>query len=100
MTSVTDADRLLSEALDLCVRARNLDGMHRRETHLSWSVDPDGWVASGRFAQFVEMNNADNPHAPISTRCATMPLWAADQYDRDLADWEKRARAYLQKAML
>ena len=96
---MSEADKLLSEALDLCVRARNLDGMRRREAHLEASSDPEFWVGSGRFAQFVEMNNADNRHAPISTRSATMPLWLADQYDRDLADWEQRARAYLEKVM-
>ena len=94
-----EADILLSEALDLCVRARKLDGMRRREAHLEASIDPEAWIASGRFAQFVEMSNADNRHTPISTRSATMPLWAADQYDRDLADWEQRARAYLEKVM-
>ena len=78
---MTTADILLSEALDLCIRARSLDEMQRCEAQLAASLDPEGWQA-------------------ISTRSATMPLWAADQYEQDLADWERRARAYLQEALL
>lgn len=40
---------LLSEALDLCVRARKMDAMDRREAALGVSCDPDGWQAGGRF---------------------------------------------------
>lgn len=67
----TDPIRLLlSEGLDLCVRARKLD------------------EASRELAEW----QLRNPHI---TRSATIPLWAEDQYQRDLADWEARARKAL-----
>lgn len=60
---------LLSEGLDLCVRARKLD-----ETVGSMIATPrDG----------------------VMTRSGTPALWVMDQYDRDLADWETRARKAL-----
>lgn len=61
---------LLSEALDLCVRARKLD---------------DPIIA-------LEETWERNPHM---TRSATPALWIVDQYERDLADWEVRARKAL-----
>lgn len=63
---------LLSEGLDLCVRARKLD---------------DADKAVREFQR----------ETPDATRCATVPLWVADQYERDLADWERRAREALAK---
>lgn len=58
---------LLSESLDLCVRARKLD---------------EPIIAS------QEAWNRD----PTMTRSATVALWVLDQYDTDLAEWEVRAR--------
>ena len=88
---------LLSQGLDLCVRARNLDAIDRRSAHLAVSVAPDQWVASGQFDRFVERSNADphNQHKQIHTRSGTIPLWVQDQYERDLAEWEAKARLFL-----
>lgn len=36
-----------------------------------------------------------NPHV---TKSATVPIWAEEQYQRDLADWEARARKALTNA--
>ena len=83
---------LLSEGLDLCVRARKMDAMDRRQKALDASVGADEWQASGQFDRYVERHNIDYPHAPISTRSATVALWMQDQYNKDLADWEARAR--------
>lgn len=88
---------LLSEGLDLCVRARKMDSMDRRDATLAVSADPDGWQASGRFDAYVERHNIQNPDKPIATRSGIVPLWLNDQYEADLADWERRARAALSK---
>lgn len=74
MSGCDQCRALLSEGLDLCVRARDMDAT---------------------FDQYVAGNNITRPHAPISTRSATMPLWFLDQYERDLADWEAKARRHL-----
>ena len=72
---MTDAELLLSEGLDLCARARKMDAMeHERAEYY-----------------------ASNPHV---TRSATIPAWAEEQYQRDLAEWESRARAYLSPIVL
>lgn len=86
---------LLSEGLNLCVRARDMDAMDRRSTVLAMSADPEGWLASGRFDDHVARNNIEHPHQPISTRSGTVPLWLNDQYDRDLMAWEEKSRAHL-----
>lgn len=75
---MTDQDKLaeiLSEGLDLCVRARKLD-------------DPVKKLPVGH-----PENECDYPVMV----CATPVIWAQDQYDTDLADWEKRARTMLVK---
>lgn len=59
---------LLGRALDLCVRARRLDDA----------------------AELVEQTEK-----PGQTRSATMHLWVLDQYEKDLAEWETEARAFL-----
>lgn len=86
---------LLSEGLDLCVRARKLEGIQRRAAHLDLSMFPEEWVASGRFDMFVARNNIENPDRPIETRSLTPTLWAIEHYDRDLAEWERKARHHL-----
>lgn len=81
---------LLSEGLDLCVRARKLDAQAR--TNLVAEMSPS--IDLERYAQ---RHNTwpDYDHQPILTRSATIPLWVQDQYERDLADWERRARHHL-----
>lgn len=69
---VHPAEQLLSEGLDLCVRARKLDEQHMRA------------IEAGMGRTF-----------PGDVRCATPAIWAQDQYEKDLADWESRARKYL-----
>lgn len=65
-------ERLLGEGLDLCVRARRMQ-QQEEELLTLWS---------------------NNPHM---TRSATIPLWAEDQYQRDLAEWEAAAREALRE---
>lgn len=88
-------EHLLSEGLDLCVRARKMDAIDRRATSLAIASDPNGWIDSGNFDRHVERHNAIYPDQPIETRSLTIPLWVQDQYERDLADWERRTRSYL-----
>jgi hypothetical protein len=88
---------LLSEALDLCVRARKMDAMDRRAAALAASSDPAGWQASGSFGRYVERHNVRYPLRPISTRSGTVSRWFQDQYDKDLVDWEARTRRALMK---
>ena len=64
---IEELQTLLAEGLDLCVRARKLD-------------EP--------------VAGLDDQRTPM-TRSATPHLWVLDQYDRDLAAWEKRARKAL-----
>ncbi len=61
---------LLSEGLDLCVRARKLDESAREL--VEWQMR--------------------NPHV---SKSATIPIWAEEQYQSDLSDWEARARKAL-----
>ena len=85
---------LLSEGLDLCVRARAMDARDRTNAQLAMSTaGPDWWAEN--LARRAEMHNEAFPDTPMSTRSGTLPLWVQDQYDRDLADWERRARALL-----
>ena len=58
---------LLSEGVDLCVRARRLDSAIPRP--------------------------GDNP---MMTQSATPALWVQEQYDHDLTVWEAKARAALE----
>jgi hypothetical protein len=69
--------------------------MDRREATLSVSVDADAWQADGTFDRHLARHNAVNPDQPIATRSGTIPIWVQDQYERDLADWERRARHHL-----
>jgi hypothetical protein len=72
-----------------------MDEMDRRKAALAISSDPKEWVASGLFGRYVESHNQDWPDQQIHPRSATVHLWVQDQYERDLADWERRARAHL-----
>jgi len=87
--------KLLSEGLDLCVRARMMDEMDRRKATLAIAKEPDEWVSSGQFDTHVERHNISYPDQQIYPRSATVHLWVQDQYEKDLADWERRARAHL-----
>jgi hypothetical protein len=87
---------LLSEGLDLCIRARRLDAQDRTNTAAEASSDPDWWTPENT-ARHAARANALWPGQPMATRCATIPLWVADQYERDLADWERRSRHHLQQ---
>lgn len=95
----TECRKLLSEGLDLCVRARKMDAMDRREASLKISKQAEEWVESGHFDEYVEQHNIDRPAAPISTRSGTVMLWMQEQYDQDLYDWENRSRRHLLKCM-
>lgn len=77
---------LLSEGLDMCVRARKLDAQQRTNDMVG--------AARGEFDldRYAARHNARDPERPILTRSATIPLWVQEQYERDLADWERRAR--------
>ena len=86
---------LLAEGLDLCVRARQMDALDRREATLAISSDPQEWQDSGLFDRYVALHNATNPDTPISTRSGTVRLWVQEQYDTDLAAWERRGRTHL-----
>jgi len=68
--AVRELSVLLSEGLDLCVRARKMD---------------EPIIA-------LEAEWKKNPHM---TRSATPALWVQEQYDNDLAAWETRARKAL-----
>ncbi|MDH7787711.1 hypothetical protein QBD01_003738 [Ochrobactrum sp. 19YEA23] len=88
---------LLNEALNLVVRARQMDAIDRRNNALKASKEPEKWEASGRFDDYVERHNIDNEHAPMATRSGTLHLWVLDQYERDLHEWEGKARKHLMK---
>ena len=88
-------EKLLSEGLDLCVRARKMDEMDRREATLAVSSDPEEWVSSGMFDKYVEMNNRHRPDQKIASKSITVAVWLQEQYDTDLADWERRSRSFL-----
>ncbi len=64
---------LLSEGLDLCVRARELADMEEKLMRQASMRD-------------------------YETRSGTIPLWLEEQYQTDLADWEKRSRAALKES--
>jgi hypothetical protein len=70
MSALDEIAELLSEGLDLCVRARGLDAQADR-------------------AMQSEMGRI----WPEGPRCGTPALWVQDQYEKDLADWEGRARS-------
>lgn len=73
MTRELELAQMLSEGLDLCVRARGLDDALRAA------------MVAGNC-----MGGDDD-----RTRCLTPALWVQEQYDTDLADWEDRARKVL-----
>lgn len=60
---------LLSQGLDLCIRARKID-----EAYLEHQMKKIGWTGG---------------------RSMTPHVWVQQQYDDDLADWEARVRKHL-----
>lgn len=86
---------LLNEALNLAVRSDQFEAQRRRQDALDASIDGKEWEESGRFDAYVEMYNLHNPASPIATRSLTQHLWVQDQYNKDLADWQARARRHL-----
>lgn len=86
MGDCANCTTLLSEGLDLCVRARKLDAIVR--TMAVADKTPD-------LPRLAERHNAMWPDQPIMSQSGTVPLWLQDQYERDLADWERRARHHL-----
>lgn len=62
--SCDECKQLLSDGLDLCVRAQAMDAQ-------------------------------DRTAAQMSSHSMTLPLWVQDQYDKDLAEWERSARHHL-----
>ena len=87
---------LLNEALNLTVRGRTLDGIQRRSDCLNASCEPQEWLDSGRFDDHVTRHNCTcQPWNSIETRSLTPQLWAEDQFQRDLHDWESRSRGHL-----
>lgn len=79
--------KLLSEGLDLCVRARKLDSQVRADAAVKSGVSD--------IEQYADRHNELFPDQPVSSRSGTVPLWLADQYEHDLAEWERRARHHL-----
>lgn len=96
--SCTTCTGLLNEALNLVVRARQMDAIERRDATLACSSNAESWQASGRFDAHVERHNIETPHKPIATRSGTLHLWVQDQYDRDLYELEGKARNHLMTA--
>lgn len=85
---------LLSEGLDLCVRARKLDAQDRTNMQVEMSSAPKEWWDEN-LERRAAMHNEMFPAQPMLTRSATIPLWVQDQYEKDLADWERRGRHHL-----
>lgn len=95
MSGCPECRTLLGQGLDLCVRARKLDGQDRANLHVAASLDGENWEKSGKFKRFAESHNANRPDHAMATKSATVPIWIADQYETDLADWERRSRTHL-----
>lgn len=70
-------ETLLSEGLDLCVRARKID-----QGLVDQSIRDRFPKSAAAFPE--QYSRSGTPH-----------LWVQDQYDKDLEAWERRARDYL-----
>lgn len=93
ISAADELAELLAEGLDLCVRARWLDAQDRTNTELEVSSDGAAWEASGKYGRHAKMHNELFPHAQVMSKSATIPLWVQDQYEKDLAAWETKARS-------
>jgi hypothetical protein len=85
---------ILSEGLDLCVRARAMDAQDRTDAQIAISSAPKEWWDEN-LGRRAARHNAMFPDQPMTTRSATLPLWVQDQYEKDLAEWERKARRHL-----
>lgn len=85
---------LLSQGLDLCVRARKLDAVDRTAAQMKISTAPKEWWDENLAAR-AELHNETFPDQPMDAKSATYPIWVQDQYEKDLADWERRSRHHL-----
>lgn len=94
--SADELAEMLAEGLDLCVRARKLDAQDRTNAQVEISSAPKEWWDEN-LAGRVALHNSTFPDQPMSDKITTVHLWVIDQYERDLADWERRARALLMK---
>jgi hypothetical protein len=72
-----------------------MDAMDRRASALAASSCAEEWVESGLFDKYVERHNIDRPDRPIATRSGTVALWLEEQYQTDLAEWERKSRHHL-----
>ncbi len=86
---------LLDEALNLACRSDQFEEQHRRQAQLDASLCAKEWLESGKFDEYVARYNLSNPHTKIAVKSMTPHLWVQDQYDKDLASWQDRARAHL-----
>jgi len=86
---------LLNEALNLACRSDQFEEQRRRQDALDASKCAEEWLESGRFDAYVERYNLANPHRKMASKSLTLHLWVMDQYDKDLSDWQARARAHL-----
>lgn len=86
---------LLNEALNLACRSDQFEEQRRRQANLDASSDAEAWLESGRFDAYVERHNLVSQHQRIAPKSLTVHLWVQDQYDKDLADWQGRARKHL-----
>lgn len=90
---------LLHEALNLTVRGRRLDAIQNRASCLAASVAAEEWQKSGQFDRYVERHNARcEPWRYIEPRSLTPQLWVEEQFERDLHEWEQRARKHMTEA--
>ncbi len=87
---------LLSEGLDLCVRARKMDAIDRTTAQIETSSAPAEWWDQN-LGRRAARHNELFPDQPMWPTSATLPLWVQDQYEKDLAEWERKARHHLQQ---
>lgn len=85
---------LLSEGLDLCVRARKLDAVDRTGAQMDFSEAPKEWWDEN-LTRRADRHNAMFPDQQMDSRSGTVQLWVQDQYEKDLAGWERRTRHHL-----
>ena len=94
-----DCIALLHEALNITVRGRKLDAIANRASCLAASTSAEEWQKSGQFDRYVNIRNEScAPWRYIEPRSLTPQLWIEDQFNRDLDDWETRARKHMNEA--
>jgi len=58
-----------------------------------YGTDGEWWDVHG--AARAEKHNELFPDQPIMAKSGTIHMWVEDQYDTDLAGWERRSRKHL-----